>query len=35
MGYLSVTLYQMLLLGLVLGMIIGWFACDPKQKSKD
>ncbi len=32
MGYLIANLYPMLLLGLILGAIIGWIACDPEAE---
>lgn len=28
MGYLVANLYPLLLVGLICGMAIGWFACD-------
>jgi hypothetical protein len=36
MGYLIANLYPLLLLGLILGIVIGWFACEGKssQSSK-
>lgn len=33
MGYLIANLYPLLLLGLILGAVVGWFACDPTDKS--
>lgn len=33
MGYLIANLYPLLLLGLILGMVIGWFAHDGKPDS--
>jgi hypothetical protein len=30
MGYLIANLYPLLLLGLILGIVIGWFACEGK-----
>ncbi len=32
MGFLIANLYPMLLLGLMLGVVIGWIACDPEGK---
>ncbi len=34
MGYLIANLYPLLLLGLVLGAIIGWMACDPSKNNR-
>lgn len=34
MGYLIANLYPLLLLGLVLGMVVGWIACGSSDKNK-
>ncbi len=34
MGYLIANLYPLLLLGVVLGAIIGWFACEPQDQDQ-
>lgn len=34
MGYLIANLYPLLLLGLALGAVIGWLACDSEKDNK-
>ena len=34
MGYLTANLYPLLLLGVILGAVIGWMACDPKNENQ-
>lgn len=34
MVYLLANLYPLLLLGLVLGAVVGWLACDPNHKNQ-
>ncbi len=34
MGYLILNLYPLLLLGLILGAVVGWMACDPNHKKR-
>ena len=34
MGYLIANLYPLLLLGLILGAVVGWMACDPNHKKQ-
>ena len=35
MGYLIANLYPLLLLGVVLGVAIGWFACEPETQTPE
>jgi hypothetical protein len=34
MGYLIANLWPLLLLGLILGAVVGWMACEPSSKQQ-